>query len=176
MDGSSNHIRSFNGRTQRSLLPRTQYIVDSFHICYYFLRQAHNILSSYDWIITVLCQSLIHSLCKHLIQGVIWLSICPSTVTLPQVATPPLLDFLWPVVTFCCGPSVWLPLLATSLQGWAHSGWQWSAPTSTQNKSTTTRNSPKSTTICDRICQNPTLTHTMAKNIFHHQSIALLIS
>ena len=29
---------------------------------------------------------------------------------------------------------------------------------------------------CDRICQNPPLTHTMAKNVFHHQSIALSIS
>ena len=30
--------------------------------------------------------------------------------------------------------------------------------------------------ICDRICQNPPLTHTMAKNVFHHQSIDLSIS
>ena len=31
-------------------------------------------------------------------------------------------------------------------------------------------------TICDQICQNPPHTHTMAKNIFHYQSIALSIS
>ena len=27
--------------------------------------------------------------------------------------------------------------------------------------------------ICDRICQNPSLMHTMAKNVFHYQSITL---
>ena len=31
-------------------------------------------------------------------------------------------------------------------------------------------------TIYDRICQKPLLTHTMAKNVFHHQSIAPSIS
>ena len=37
-------------------------------------------------------------------------------------------------------------------------------------------NAAAAAAICDWICQNPPHMHTMAKNVFHRQSIGLLIS